>query len=101
MRQLIELQQQLVPELLEVMRKRYLILHQVMLSDTIGRRTLAAALEMTERVLRAETDFLKEQGLLEIHTGGMRISENGKALLEQLEPLYKTMFGLSELEGQI
>lgn len=78
-----------------------MILRQVMLSDTIGRRTLANALEMTERVLRAETDFLKEQGLLEIQTAGMRISERGKGVLEQLEPLYKSMFGLSELEERL
>ncbi|MFD0589750.1 sugar-binding transcriptional regulator [Paenibacillus sp. GCM10027627] len=101
MRQLIELQQQLVPDLLDVMRKRYMILHQVMLSDTIGRRTLASTLDMTERVLRAETDFLKEQGLLDIHAAGMKISELGKSLLEQLEPLYKSMFGLSELEEKL
>ncbi|WP_424768562.1 sugar-binding transcriptional regulator [Paenibacillus sp. sgz302251] len=101
MRQIVELQQQLVPDLLDVMRKRYSILHQVMLSDLIGRRTLASALSMTERVLRAETDFLKTQGLLEIYSGGMRISESGKLLLEQLEPFYKTMFGLSELEETI
>ncbi|MEK3884937.1 sugar-binding domain-containing protein [Paenibacillus sp. PL2-23] len=101
MRELIELQQQLVPDLLEVMRKRYMILHQVMLSDTIGRRTLANALDMTERVLRAETEFLKEQGLLEIDSAGMRISERGRSMLEQLEPLYKSMFGLSELEERL
>lgn len=101
MRQLIELQQQLVPDLLEVMRKRYMILHQVMLSDTIGRRTLATALDMTERVLRAETEFLKEQGLLEIHTAGMRISELGRQLLEQLEPVYQSMFGLTKLEEKL
>ncbi|WP_168118500.1 sugar-binding domain-containing protein [Paenibacillus sp. HB172176] len=101
MRQLIELQQQLVPELLDVMRKRYLILHQVMLSDTIGRRSLAANLAMTERMLRAETDFLKDQGLLDIHASGMSISELGRKLLEQLEPYYNSMFGLSQLEERI
>ncbi|GLX71297.1 sugar-binding transcriptional regulator [Paenibacillus glycanilyticus] len=101
MRHIIELQQQLLPDLLDVMKKRYLILRQVMLSDLIGRRTLANSLGMTERVLRAETDFLKSQGLLEIHTAGMRISETGKQLLEQLEPFYKTLFGLSDLEEKI
>lgn len=101
MRQIFELQQQLVPDLLDVMKKRYAILHQVMLSDLIGRRTLATALSMTERMLRAETDFLKAQGLLEIYSGGMRISESGKLLLEELEPFYKTMYGLSELEEMI
>ncbi|ANY66322.1 MULTISPECIES: sugar-binding domain-containing protein [unclassified Paenibacillus] len=101
MRQMIELQQQLLPDLLDVMRKRYRILHQVMLSDLIGRRTLATTLGMTERVLRAETDFLKSQGLLEIHASGMRISEPGKELLEQFEPFVQTIFGLSELEEKI
>ncbi|WP_336776890.1 sugar-binding transcriptional regulator [Paenibacillus sp. MMO-58] len=101
MRHIIELQQQLLPDLLDVMKKRYSILRQVMLSDLIGRRTLANSLGMTERVLRAETDFLKSQGLLEIHAAGMRISEAGKQLLEQLEPFYKTLFGLSDLEEKI
>ncbi|MHA6482116.1 sugar-binding transcriptional regulator [Paenibacillus sp. strain BS8-2] len=101
MRQLIELQQQLVPELLEAMRTRYLILSRVMIAGTIGRRTLAGELSMTERVLRAETDFLKEQGLLEIQTAGMSISDEGRRLLERLEPMYSSLFGLSELEERI
>jgi central glycolytic genes regulator len=101
MRQLIELQQQLVPELLDAMRTRYLILSRVMLAGTIGRRTLAGELAMTERMLRAETDFLKEQGLLEIQTAGMSISDEGRTLLERLEPMYSSLFGLSELEERI
>lgn len=72
-----------------------------MLSDMIGRRTLAASLEMTERVLRAETDFLKTQGLLHIEAAGMRITEAGQRLLDEMEPLYKQMFGLSDLEERI
>lgn len=101
MRQLIELQQQLVPELLDAMRTRYSILNQVMLAGTIGRRTLASELSMTERVLRAETDFLKEQGLLEIQTAGMSISDEGRMLLERLAPMYSSLFGLTELEEKI
>ncbi len=101
MRPIIELQQQLVPDLLEVMRKRYFILHQVMLSDSVGRRALAGSLGLTERVLRAETDYLKAQGLLEIHVSGMRISEQGRMLLAELEPLFKEWFGLAEMEEKI
>ncbi|MFB9324966.1 sugar-binding transcriptional regulator [Paenibacillus aurantiacus] len=101
MQSLIEIQQKLLPDLLVVMKKRYLILRQVMLSDMIGRRTLAASLEMTERVLRAETDFLKSQGLLQIEAGGMRITEEGKKLLDEMEPHYQQMFGLSDLEERI
>lgn len=101
MRPMIELQQQLVPDLLEVMRKRYFILHQVMLSDSVGRRALAGSLGMTERVLRAETDYLKAQGLLEIQASGMRISEQGRILLAEMEPMFKEWFGLSDMEDKI
>lgn len=101
MRKILEMQQQLLPDLMEILKKRYTILHQIMLSDVIGRRTLATSLEMTERVLRAETDLLKAQGLIEIENIGMRISDSGRALLENLEPLVKEIFGLANLEDKI
>ncbi|CAM4472928.1 sugar-binding transcriptional regulator [Paenibacillus tarimensis] len=101
MRPFIELQQQLVPDLLYVMKKRYAILSRILSSDVVGRRALATSLSMTERVLRAETDFLKAQGLLESNASGMRITEAGRQLVEALDPLVKDLFGLSELEGRI
>ncbi|SEU22778.1 sugar-binding transcriptional regulator [Paenibacillus sp. NFR01] len=101
MRNLLEIQKQLLPDLMETLKRRYTILHQIMLSDIIGRRTLAASLDMTERVLRAETDLLKSQGLIEIESVGMRISPAGRGLLDMLEPVAKSLFGLDELEEKI
>ncbi|CAM3005265.1 sugar-binding domain-containing protein [Paenibacillus sediminis] len=101
MRNILEIEKQLLPDLMDILKKRYTILHQIMLSDVVGRRTLAASLNMTERVLRAETDLLKAQGLIEIENVGMRISEAGSILLEQLEPIVKDLFGLSNLEEKI
>lgn len=101
MREILEIQKQLLPDLMEILKKRYTILHQIMLSDVIGRRTLAASLDMTERVLRAETDLLKAQGLIEIESVGMRISDAGRRLLEQIEPVVGELFGLTNLEERI
>lgn len=101
MRNLLEIQKQLLPDLMETLKRRYTILHQIMLSDIIGRRTLAASLDMTERVLRAETDLLKSQGLIEIESVGMRISDAGRRLLDLLEPIAKSLFGLDDLEEKI
>ncbi|MDO7908521.1 sugar-binding domain-containing protein [Paenibacillus sp. JX-17] len=101
MRNILEIQKQLLPDLVDVLKKRYTILHQILLSDVIGRRTLAASLDMTERVLRAETDLLKAQGLIEIESVGMRISEAGRELLDHLDPIAGELFGLSDLEEQI
>lgn len=101
MRKLLEIEKQLLPDLMEVLKRRYTILHQIMLVEVIGRRTLAATLNMTERVLRAETDLLKLQGLIEIESVGMRISEAGRKLLEELEPIANNLFGLTDLEEKI
>lgn len=101
MRNLLDIQKQLLPDLMETLKRRYTILHQIMLSDIIGRRTLAASLDMTERVLRAETDLLKSQGLIEIESVGMRISAAGRRLLDLLELIVKSLFGLDELEEKI
>ncbi|AWB42934.1 hypothetical protein DCC85_00955 [Paenibacillus sp. CAA11] len=101
MRNLLEIQKQLLPDLMDILKKRYTILHQIMLEGVIGRRTLAGALNMTERVLRAETDLLKAQGLIEIENVGMRISDAGRNLLELMEPVVNELFGLANLEDRI
>ena len=101
MRNILEIQEQLLPDLMDTLKRRYTILHQIKLSGIVGRRTLAASLSMTERVLRAETDFLKAQGLIDIETVGMKISDAGLRLLEKLEPAMKDLFGLADLEEKI
>ncbi|GKS12080.1 sugar-binding transcriptional regulator [Paenibacillus chitinolyticus] len=101
MRDILDVQKQLLPDLLEVLNKRYTVLQHIFLLGSVGRRTLAGALDMTERVLRSEVEFLKGQGLIETETSGMRISESGRELLEKLQPLIKEMLGLNELEKRI
>lgn len=100
-RAILEIQKQLLPDLMEQLKKRYTVLHHIHVSRVVGRRTLATALNMTERILRSEVDLLKSQGLLEVESFGMRVSESGIRLLEQLEPMIRELFGLSELEEQI
>lgn len=100
-RKLINVQKQLIPDLSDTMKKRYTILHHVRLTGPVGRRTLAQALHMTERVLRAEAEFLESQGLLDIGADGMRATVSGERLLEEMEPLVKMLFGITELEEEL
>ncbi|OPA76305.1 hypothetical protein BVG16_19120 [Paenibacillus selenitireducens] len=101
MRKILEIQKQLLPDLMEILKKRYNILHQIKLSELVGRRTLATSLGMTERVLRAETDLFKEQGLIESESAGMRLSSAGEKLVEDLESIVKELFGLTNMEERI
>lgn len=77
-RQLVQIQKRIVPDLIEEMQTRYDILHYVRLMQPIGRRTLATSLGLTERVLRREVDFLKQQDLLEVATQGMSLTDEGR-----------------------
>lgn len=101
MREILDIQKQLMPDLMDIMKKRYSILQHILVSGVVGRRTLASSLDMTERVLRGEVDFLKELGLLESDASGMKISESGRQLLEDMQPIIKMAFGLTDLEDSI
>ncbi|MED1745137.1 sugar-binding domain-containing protein [Brevibacillus borstelensis] len=101
MRRFIEMQQKLLPDLIEVMRGRYMLLRSVYHLQPIGRRALAQAMQSTERILRAEVELLKETGLLHVTAAGMSLSEEGQRILEEMEPLVGDLFGLTELAERL
>ncbi|MFC5401250.1 sugar-binding transcriptional regulator [Cohnella soli] len=101
MRKIVDIQKKLLPDILQVMEKRYDILHRIGLAGMIGRRTLAASVDMTERVLRAELELLRAQGLLDMAPSGMTLSASGKQLVEEMEPIVKELFGLSDMEDRL
>ncbi|MBU9712121.1 sugar-binding transcriptional regulator [Evansella tamaricis] len=98
MRMLLDIQKKLVPDLLEELERRFGILRFLRLMQPIGRRSLANSLEMSERVLRSEVTFLKEQGLIEVAAAGMTLTENGHNLLTQLEEVMKEVADIRNME---
>ena len=101
MQELLSLQLKLVPDLLDVMQKRLDILRHVYLQQPIGRRSLAQSLDITERVLRAEVDFLRDQGLIYVENIGMSLTSLGIEVMESLDHLIKEVYGLSSLEQRL
>lgn len=101
MESLIQIQKRIVPDLLETLEKRYQILHTISLMQPVGRRSLSARMGMTERVLRGEIDFLKEQKLIDVKSSGMTLSHEGKIILFKLEEFMREMTGVLELETKL
>ncbi|RSL35045.1 hypothetical protein D7Z54_00260 [Salibacterium salarium] len=101
MRNFIEFQKKLQPDVLDVMEKRYRILQYLRLMQPVGRRTLAGSLEVSERVLRGEVLFLKDQGLVYIGASGMTLTEEGENLLAGLEETMKSVTGLADMEKRV
>ena len=91
----------IVPELIEIFEKRYTILRTINSMQPIGRRSLASVLGISERVIRTETTFLREVGLIEVNPSGMKITHEGEVILEGLKNFDHQLKGFSELEQKI
>ena len=100
MTDLIEIQKRIVPEVLELLEIRYYILRTIYYNEPIGRRSLAYKLNMGERAVRTEVNILKEQGLLNIESMGMYITD-GREILEDLSHTIYRLKGITELEHKL
>lgn len=101
MNELLTLCVKLAPRLIDTIQTRYNILRHVYHTQPAGRRALAAALGMTERVMRAELTFLVEQGLLGNSPRGVTVTADGEGLLIALHDYMHTLQGLDELEHRL
>lgn len=98
---MVSLQKKLIPDLLVIMEERYTVLQSVKLLQPIGRRALAENVNLTERHVRSEVDFLQQQGLIEITNKGMYTTKEGDLALEQLAGFMSELRGLNVLEEKL
>ena len=84
MQDLIKVQQRLVPELVDKVYRRFSILTTIAHKQPVGRRSLSEAMGITERVLRSETNALKQQELIKVKPTGMEITMKGEETVRQL-----------------
>jgi central glycolytic genes regulator len=98
MDKIINLQKKIVPEFTGLLVERYKILRQISNEEPIGRRALASRLNLSERILRSQVDFLKNAGLLAFSPAGMSVTEEGTDILRELADYVRQLQGLSSLE---
>ncbi|AVQ34354.1 hypothetical protein C7J88_09335 [Staphylococcus muscae] len=88
MKRMIQVQQKIVPDLIDKMYRRFSILTAIQKYQPVGRRTLSEILNITERVLRSETDLLKLQDLILVKPTGMTITSEGVDVMYQLKEYF-------------
>ena len=101
MQEILSLQKKIVPELVVVLDKRYSILRTIYYNQPIGRRVLANQLDLSERIVRSEINFLKSQNLIDINTPGMTVTEEGQEVVDKLKDFIHEIKGLSDIEKNI
>ena len=95
---LIALQRLIAPEIGELLEMRYKILATIVNEAPIGRRNLAQALDMSERQIRNEIEFLQNQKLLGVERQGVIVSELGKRTIDDLQKILYDYNEIEELE---
>ncbi len=93
--------QQLVPELAEVLERRYGLLKMIQSEAPVGRRFIAAKLGSSERVVRGELDVLREQGLVASSSLGVRLSLQGEKVLMVLQAMIREFRDFDYLEHRL
>lgn len=101
MEELLAIQQKVIPEMIELLDKRYKILKNIYYYQPIGRRALSQHLDIGERIVRTEINFFKEQGLIDINSIGMMITQEGENILKSLEKMIHSITGLSSIERKL
>ncbi len=99
MEDILKLQQKIVPEMLKLLEKRYNILRTIYYKQPIGRRVLANDLEIGERIVRTEINFLKSQSLIDINSSGMTVTKEGEEIIDKLKSFIHEVKGLKEIEN--
>ncbi|WP_455129278.1 sugar-binding transcriptional regulator [Pseudoramibacter alactolyticus] len=100
-KKLVDLQRLVIPEISTLIELRYNILSTVKSEAPIGRRNLAYVLDMSERQVRNEIDFLQEQKLMEVERQGIILTPLGNNILDDLKQMLYTYNGLEQLENQL
>ena len=94
----ITLMRKLAPDLTEEMTRRALILERISVLQPVGRRQLAARLNLPEREIRNTAILLKDLGYLELDASGMSLSRKAEEVLESAREFSRAMNGLTETE---
>lgn len=101
MHQEFEWIEEIAPDLVEVMAQRFTILRYIFWTGPVGRRTLSQELGFTERFLRTETDFLKDQGLIATTRSGMIITIKGREVIQGLRGVMDQLAGIRQQEKEL
>lgn len=88
----------ILPEIKEIIKSRAIILKTILEFQPVGRRSLAKRLNLGERQIRNETNILANEELLKITGAGLEITNDGKELLEKIEPLIRNIVNIDSLE---
>lgn len=95
------LMQKLAPDLAQEIERRALVLERIGALQPVGRRQLAARLNLPEREVRTVAALLKEHGLVSLDAAGMSLTEEAAEVLPMARLFSRDLRGLTKLEMKL
>ena len=95
------LMQSLAPDLAEEMGRRALVLERIAALQPVGRRQLAARLNLPEREVRAVANVLKEADFITLDAAGMALTAKADEILAASREFSRAMRGLTDMETRL
>ena len=92
------LMQQLAPDLAQEIELRALVLERIGALQPVGRRQLAARLNLPEREVRTVATLLKKHGLITLDAAGMCLTPAAESVLPMARRFSRDLKGLTRLE---
>lgn len=93
--------QKVLPDVYELLLRRYHILDVIHKEQPIGRRLLAERVHLTERAIRKEVEALKISRLIITSSAGMSLAVEGEKTLESLSNLLESQKHFYEMEKEL
>ncbi len=88
----------LAPDLAQEIERRALVLERIGALQPVGRRILAARLNLPEREVRTVASLLKEHGLVSLDAAGMSLTKQADEILPAARLFSRELRGLTGLE---
>ncbi|MEA5016033.1 MAG: sugar-binding domain-containing protein [Candidatus Limiplasma sp.] len=95
------LMQKLAPDLAQQIERRALVLERIDALQPVGRRLLAAKLNLPEREVRTVAALLKEHGLVSLDAAGMSVTAEADHILPAARRFSRELRGLTGLETEL
>ena len=95
------LMQRLAPDLAQEIERRALVLERIGALQPVGRRQLAARLNLPEREVRTVAMLLKEHGLVSLDAAGMSLTPEATDILPMARLFSRDLRGLTKLEMEL
>lgn len=101
MKEIGKLLQVFIPKEMDTLKRRYSILNSIQLFQPVGRRSLAQRLNFSEKAIRSDMEYFKNEGFIRVTSLGMEIEPSGSEILENLKDFIKHVEGLSGIEERV